>query len=91
MLSSFERLGTPYPARLTFEVLARQFMKFIQERYPNADKVLQLAAALGISEELAAQIHHLHTNARCSQTHRSQTLQIRSAKTRSAHGIYRRS
>lgn len=54
--SAFERQGLQLPMRLTFEMLAKQFMKVIQERYPSADKILQLAAQLGISEELLAQI-----------------------------------
>lgn len=41
---------------LTFETLAKQFMKILQERYPSTDKILQLAAALGLSEEIVAQI-----------------------------------
>lgn len=56
IMSAFERQGLQLPMRLTFEMLAKQFMKIIQERYPSADKILQLAAQLGISEELLAQI-----------------------------------
>ena len=41
---------------LTFEALAKNFMKILQERYPSTDKILQLAAALGLSEELVAQV-----------------------------------
>jgi type III secretion protein W len=40
----------------TFDILAKQFMKAIQERYPSAEKILQLAAQLGLSEELVAQV-----------------------------------
>lgn len=56
IMSAFERQGIKLPMLLTFEMLAKQFMKIIQERYPSADKILQLAAQLGISEELLAQI-----------------------------------
>jgi type III secretion protein W len=42
--------------RLTFEMLAKQFMKAVQERYPSADKILQLGIQLGLSEELLAQV-----------------------------------
>lgn len=56
IMSAFERQGLQLPMRLTFEMLAKQFMKVIQERYPSADKILQLASQLGISEELLAQI-----------------------------------
>jgi type III secretion protein W len=31
-------------------------MKAIQERYPSADKIMQLGTQLGLSEELLAQI-----------------------------------
>jgi type III secretion protein W len=44
------------PVRLSFELLAQQFMKFLQERYPSSDKALLLALHLGVSEEIAAQI-----------------------------------
>lgn len=56
IFSSFEREGEPYPKRVTYEVLARLFMKFLQDRYPSADKVLQFGALLGIPDELIAQI-----------------------------------
>jgi type III secretion protein W len=53
---SFKRRGLLLPSRITFEVLAKLFMKYLQERYPSPDKVLQLAIPLGISEELIAQL-----------------------------------
>jgi type III secretion protein W len=56
VMSAFERQGLKLPMRLTFELLAKQFMKAIQERYPSADKILQLGAQLGISDDLLAQI-----------------------------------
>ncbi len=56
IISAFQRQGMILPALITFEILARQFMKAIQERYPSADKLLQMARQLGISEELLAQI-----------------------------------
>ncbi len=31
-------------------------MKAVQERYPSADKILQLAAQLGLSDEVLAQV-----------------------------------
>jgi type III secretion protein W len=54
--SAFDRQGLQVPMRITFEMLAKQFMKAVQERYPSADKILQLAAQLGLSEELLAQV-----------------------------------
>ncbi len=56
IMSAFERQGLQLPMRLTFEMLAKQFMKVIQERYPSADKILQLGIQLGLSEEILAQI-----------------------------------
>ena len=52
--SAFQRQGVPM--LLTFDLIAKQFMRAIQERYPSADKILQLASLLGISEELIAQV-----------------------------------
>ncbi len=54
--SAFDRQGMQLPMRLTFEMLAKQFMKAVQERYPSADKILQLGVQLGLSEEVLAQI-----------------------------------
>ncbi len=56
IMSAFERQGLQLPMRLTFEMLAKQFMKAVQERYPSADKILQLGVQLGLSEELLAQV-----------------------------------
>jgi len=44
------------PARLTFELLARELVRLLHERYPSSDKVMILARSLGIYEEIAAQI-----------------------------------
>ncbi len=56
ILSSFERQGVSLPARMTFEFLAKLFMRFLQERYPSGDKALMLAKQMGLSEEIIAQI-----------------------------------
>ncbi len=56
ILSAFERQSLELPMRLTFEMLAKQFMKLIQERYPSADKILQIAAQMGLSDDLLAQV-----------------------------------
>lgn len=52
----FAKEDLAVPKRLSFELLAKQFMKLLGERYPSPDKVLKLAVLLGISEELAAQV-----------------------------------
>ncbi len=54
--TSFKRRGLVLPSRITFEVLARLYMHFLQERYPSPDKVLQMAIQLGIAEEIEAQL-----------------------------------
>ncbi|MCH9620876.1 MAG: hypothetical protein S4CHLAM20_02840 [Chlamydiia bacterium] len=53
---SFARENLKFPKSLNFELLSKLFSKYIQERYPSPDKVLRLAAELGIEEELIAQI-----------------------------------
>lgn len=54
--SAFERLGKLLALRITFELLAKLFIELLKERYPSMDKVLQMAARLGLSAELAAQM-----------------------------------
>lgn len=44
------------PPMLSFELLAKQLMRLLRERYPSSDKVLRMAASLGISDELIAQL-----------------------------------
>lgn len=56
ILSSFERQGLMFPPLLSFEALAKAYMKFIQERYPSVDKALQIGKQLGISETIPGQI-----------------------------------
>ncbi len=54
--SSFDRQGLVLPPRITFDLLARIFVKFLMERYPSADKALLLVHQLGIAGEPAAQM-----------------------------------
>ncbi len=54
--SSFDRQGLVLPPRISFDVLARLFVKFILERYPSVDKALVLSHQLGISGDKLAQI-----------------------------------
>ncbi len=56
MQRQFNTYDLLYPPRLTFEVLAKTFIKLLAERYVNPDKIKQFAKLLGISEEVAAQI-----------------------------------
>jgi type III secretion protein W len=45
-----------YPSHLQFDALAKQFVKFLAERFMSPDKIFQAARYLGISEEVLAQI-----------------------------------
>lgn len=48
--------GKGYKFGLTFEMLAKIFVQYLKERYPSMDKVLALAAKLGLSDEELEQI-----------------------------------
>lgn len=52
----FEREGMELPKNLTFELMAKQFVTLLQERYPSADKVLQMGIKLGIDKWILAKI-----------------------------------
>lgn len=54
--NTFQMQDLYLPARISFENLARMFVKFLLERYPSPDKVLQMGAELGLSEEVVAEI-----------------------------------
>lgn len=56
MQNTMAKNGIAFPVLLTFESLARSFMKFLQERYPSPDKVAQLLKSLGIPDELIAHL-----------------------------------
>ncbi len=52
----FDKNSLTLPTNLNFESISRQFILFLQERYPSPEKVLQMANKLGIREELMAKI-----------------------------------
>ncbi len=54
--SSFNRQGLVVPSRITFDLLARLFVKFLMERYPSVEKALLLSHQLGIANEKLAQL-----------------------------------
>lgn len=56
IISQFGSYHISLPPRVTFELLAKLFLKLLSERYLSPDKILQLARLLGIKEEVAAQI-----------------------------------
>lgn len=56
MERQFDSYGLHYPEKLTFEELAKIFIKMLAERFVNPEKILQFAKMLGIDEEIAAQI-----------------------------------
>jgi type III secretion protein W len=54
--SLFQKNALNMPAQLTFELLAKQFVLLLQERYPSSDKILQGAKRLGIEDWILAKI-----------------------------------
>ena len=56
LYNAFDRYELVVSNRLSFESLARAFMKLVLERYPSSDRVLQIGIGLGLQEELLAQI-----------------------------------
>lgn len=54
--SEFERNSIAFPQKLDFEILSKQFVKLIAERYPSVDKILKIGMLLGIGDDLLAQI-----------------------------------
>ncbi|MBM3201379.1 MAG: YopN family type III secretion system gatekeeper subunit [Chlamydiae bacterium] len=52
----FSKEHLTLPQRLNFELLAKQFVVLLQEKYPSPERVLKLAQSLGISAEVAAQV-----------------------------------
>ncbi|MCF7851710.1 MAG: hypothetical protein K9M07_00545 [Simkaniaceae bacterium] len=56
MAGQFQKFELDLPPRLTYELLAKQFVKMISDRYPSADKILKIGVMLGIADEELAQI-----------------------------------
>ena len=56
IVGQFNRDELDLPPRLTYDLLAKQFVKMIMERYPSSDKILKLGVMLGIADEELAQI-----------------------------------
>ncbi len=54
--SAFDMQGIELPDRINFEVLAKLFMKLLQERYPSIEKIFQMAIQLGLHKEWIAQM-----------------------------------
>lgn len=54
--NQFDRAALVIPRLVNFDVLSRLLMVLLQERYPTTQKVIKLASALEIAEEVAAQI-----------------------------------
>jgi type III secretion protein W len=52
----FKRNNLEMPKQLTFELISKQFVTLLQERYPSGDKVLQTAGKLGIEKWILAKI-----------------------------------
>ena len=56
IMRQFDSYDISFPNRLQFDVLSKQFVKFLAERFMSPEKILQAARLLGISEEAIAQI-----------------------------------
>lgn len=54
--SMLERDGLELPANLNFEGISREFMSFVNERYPTSARVLQSASRLGIDQWVETEI-----------------------------------
>jgi type III secretion protein W len=44
------------PKNLSFELLAKMFVKLISEKYPSPEKILKFSSLLGIADEISAQV-----------------------------------
>lgn len=55
IMKRFEHEGLYYPKRVTYQELAKYLVQLLAEKYPSVEKVLALAAHLGVNEELIAQ------------------------------------
>ncbi len=54
--TSFQQHGLLLSVQASFENLARGFMKFLLERYPSSDKLLQMAKHLGFEDDLLSEV-----------------------------------
>ncbi len=52
----FQKEGISLPPGLNFEEIARTFVNYLQERYPNSEKALQLANKMGLSQSILGKI-----------------------------------
>ncbi len=55
IIKEFEQYGITMPELLTFMLLAREYIKLIQVKYPTKDKVFSMAPHLGIGDDLDGQ------------------------------------
>lgn len=56
VLKQFKLYGISFPREVSFESLARLFCRLVDDRYPNAMKVVQLAPSLHVQGNFAAQL-----------------------------------
>ncbi len=56
MQSLFNKEGIPMPRQLTFELMAKQFMGLVGDRYPSSSKFLQSTERLGVEKWIQAKI-----------------------------------
>ncbi len=56
MQRQFASYDISFPSRIQFEILAKQLIKFLTERFLSPEKILQTAVRFGISDETIAQV-----------------------------------
>lgn len=86
VLSSFERDDLELPSKVSFELLAKLFIKLLLERFPSSDKVLQMGVQMGLNDQLLAEliifsqmrdaIRQVSPRLFKSEQHRQETLAI---------------
>ena len=52
----FNKEGLKLPQKMTFELIAKQFMEICSERYPSPEKIMRAAPRLGIEKWIIAKI-----------------------------------
>lgn len=52
----FAKSGMKMPQKLSFELMSKQFMKLVAERYPSSDKILKQMDKYGVEKWLMAKI-----------------------------------
>ncbi len=60
LINQFSRYGLRYPKEVTFEALSRMFCRLVDDRYPNAMKILSLGPQLHAWDSIPAQLLYFY-------------------------------